>query len=176
MQTWPRVDGPGHVSVCPVCPAPSAPTTPPASKDPLAPKAEPQRLRQLLTPEGRQPGELPDDLLEDLPEETRKLLTNKPIAKPSTGPLREELADSLRQQGYVISEDAHGVRIGGAPRSHVSGGLSASDVVRMAADLDGGPLPAEQRIRCPKCDAVVPRQAARCEWCGEAFPPPQPAG
>jgi len=40
--------------------------------------------------------------------------------------------------------------------------LSADDII----DLAGGPLAPEERRPCPQCGAVIPRDAARCEWCG----------
>lgn len=40
--------------------------------------------------------------------------------------------------------------------------LSPQDVIRLA----GGAIPAEDRRRCPACDAVVSKDQARCEWCG----------
>lgn len=182
MQIWPRLDGPGMVAVCPRCPPPPAEPPPSGSgkagSQPTTAGLGASRIRDLLSQSTESGSEIPDSLLEELPEETRQLLARKPAAKPATGPLREELTNSLLRQGYVISEDPHGVRISGAPsaRPGGGGGLSASDVVRMAADLDGGILPEEQRLHCPKCDAVLSRSATRCEWCGETIPPsPDPA-
>ena len=40
--------------------------------------------------------------------------------------------------------------------------LTPEDVIRLA----GGALPPEQRQTCPKCDAVISRNATRCPWCG----------
>jgi len=40
--------------------------------------------------------------------------------------------------------------------------LSVDDII----DLAGGPLAPEERRPCPQCGAVIPRDAARCEWCG----------
>ncbi len=175
MQRWPRLDGAGWVSVCPACPPAPAAASQESTPLPAEPPAEgggTRRFRDLISAPDQPPGQaLPEDLLEDLPEQARQLLTAKPAPKPSTGPLPEQLSHALARQGYVVSEDTHGVRLTGATRSGSTGGLSASDVVRMAADLDGGILPTEQRSRCPKCDAVVPRQAARCEWCGQSLTP-----
>ncbi len=177
MQLWPRLDGPGWIAICPVCPPPAAAPAAPAegptepARDPDPEAAGTRRFRDLIAdPQPTSGADLPESLLEDLPEQARQLLAAKPPPRP-TSPLREQLTDSLTRQGYVLSEDAHGVRITGAPRSGGTGGLSASDVVRMAADLDGGILPTEKRARCPKCDAVVPRDAARCEWCGQTLTP-----
>lgn len=157
----------------------------PRKRPPAPPKAG-NRFRDLTA----KPGEVadkarwPDSLLEDLPEEARSLLAGaKDEAPPASPPLAPEarppkvpdhVASVLKAQGYTIQEDARGVRIGGHPTGRLRGtdGLSASDVVRMAADLDGGVPPPEKVRRCPKCDAVIPVDSQRCQWCGAAFPPP----
>jgi len=78
-------------------------------------------------------------------------------------------------QGIIVEEDARGLRLTGKPvrgRGKQTGQLSATDIVRLAADLDGGVLPPEQRRHCHHCDAVVPLQATRCEWCGKSLATP----
>ena len=90
-------------------------------------------------------------------------------------PLSDEKIRSFVDQGIIIDEDAHGLRLTGLPvrgRGKTTGQLSATDIVRLAADLDGGVLPADQRRHCPHCDAVVPRQASRCEWCAKSLDSP----
>ncbi len=42
-----------------------------------------------------------------------------------------------------------------------AGSLHPEDIIRLA----GGPLPEEQRRKCPKCRAVVSRSESRCPWC-----------
>jgi len=86
----------------------------------------------------------------------------------------EILLQSLRYQGFTVHEDAHGLRLGGAPitRGSHTAELSPYDVVRLAAELDGGILPPGERTHCPQCDAVVPPKAARCQWCSAPLPPP----
>jgi hypothetical protein len=81
--------------------------------------------------------------------------------------------ESMRRQGYVISEDSKGVRLTGrlSPRFRDTSELRPSDVIRLAADMDGGVPPPEKRVRCPKCDAVVPLGSARCQWCETPLPP-----
>jgi hypothetical protein len=44
--------------------------------------------------------------------------------------------------------------------------LSPSEIVRLAAELDGGIAPPEKRVHCPKCDAVIPPGHSKCQWCG----------
>jgi hypothetical protein len=80
----------------------------------------------------------------------------------------------MRRQGYVITEDAKGVRLSGrtSPLYGKTSELRPSDVIRLAADMDGGVPPLEKRLRCPKCDAVVTVGSERCQWCGTTLPAP----
>ncbi len=198
MQWWPAIDGSGYVAVCPHCPPtpesllaePPAsstrldsltrpaprPTSPVQEKPRTAPSA-PERFRQLISQAAQPPAEpsWPEALLEDLPEDARRLLAGRKPESPAgpgqTARLREELVSILKSQGYTIQEDAHGIRISGHPTGRLRGTerLSASDVVRMAADLDGG-IPSPDKVRrCPKCDAVIPIDSKRCHWCGQAL-------
>jgi hypothetical protein len=187
MQAQPNLDGTGLVAICVECPnAPVIPireaTDAPAS--PSVPADAPSRFRGLLAKAGDvpPPGTIPDSLLGELPEEARRLLTPTPKSQAPTAPrpagLREEDRRSLLDQGLVVSEDARGIRITGLPvsgRGPGTGRLSPTDIVRLAADLDGGVPPPEKRIRCPKCDAVLPEGLHRCTWCGQALPPARPA-
>ncbi len=84
--------------------------------------------------------------------------------------LRDDTAQSLRERGYVIEEDVHGVRI--SSMSGTRGGasqLSATDVVSMAAELSGGIHPQTKLQVCSKCQARTPPGEANCQWCGEPF-------
>jgi hypothetical protein len=132
----------------------------------------PSRFRKLLKDvEETDTSDLPPDLLEDLPEDARSLLTAKQLDRPTQKSkpeeIRDDLAQELRLQGYAIQEDARGVRIsGGIPGRGSASGMSPYDVVRMAADLDGG-LPSQGELqRCTKCEAVIPPGDKRCQWCG----------
>jgi hypothetical protein len=88
-------------------------------------------------------------------------------------PTPEERAEtrkqSLSRQGFVVEEDVHGLRLSGVASrpGGLSSQLSPYDVVRLAAELEGGIVPIDQRKRCPKCDAVVSPGDKRCQWCGE---------
>lgn len=167
-------------AVCPVCnPIPntketegSSGTSSTQAQDENIPAA---RFRKLMAQSEDAADHWPEDLLEDLPEEARDLL-RRPESTPTSPPveeLSEDFASTLRDQGYVINLDAHGVRISGGPssRSGDSGSMSPYDVVRLAADLEGGVPPPDQRKRCPKCDAVIPQGESRCPWCGETLTP-----
>jgi hypothetical protein len=98
--------------------------------------------------------------------------TSPPAPGASRGELREETARSLRERGYVLAEDAHGLRITGSPGGVPSrSNLSPSDIVRMAAELDGGVKHAGTLQTCPKCQARTAAGEPKCQWCGEPFPP-----
>ena len=130
------------------------------------------RFREILTEERRTKGDpLPGWMIEELPEEARLLLSNQePPARPSLGPkLSDDLAKALRDQGYVIHEDSKGMHLGGAliSRGGSSAPLSPYDVIRMAADMEGGIASPNELIRCKKCDALIPHGDERCQWCGE---------
>jgi len=45
------------------------------------------------------------------------------------------------------------------------GYLSTDEIIEKAGD----PLPPDKRRSCPRCDAVISQQAARCEWCNLSF-------
>jgi len=182
MVQLPTLDGLDYVNLCPTCPTdpdpikveddfqePSPPEEPIQEVDPR------MRFRELIVTSQAEPS-WSEELLESLPEDAREILLRK---KPTTGSTEDEqfsenLAQSLRDRGYVIDQDAHGVRISGGP----SGGLDSEsfspyDVIRMAADLEGGVLPLDERVHCLKCDAVIPPGEGRCQWCGEPAPPPK---
>ncbi len=177
----PALDGSGDVAVCPTCSGESTPLdkqelegAPPTTKgeetDPSS------RFRKLLSETGEpaSQAELPEDMLEDVPEEARELLSMKSAPKPHQPEeeLSEDIASSLRDQGYVISHDGHGVRISGElSRSRAdSTPMSPYDIVRIAADLEGGVLPPEKRRHCTKCEAVIPFGDDQCQMCGEPAP------
>ena len=88
---------------------------------------------------------------------------------PSPEERAEARKQSLSRQGFVLEEDAHGLRLSGiASRpGGLRSQLSPYDVVRLAAELEGGVVPMEERKRCPKCDAVVNPGDKRCQWCSE---------
>ena len=88
----------------------------------------------------------------------------------ATHNLRDDTAQSLRERGYAIDEDVHGVRISSI--SGARGGssqLSAADVVSMAAELSGGIQPQTKLQLCAKCEARTPPGEPNCQWCGEPF-------
>ena len=76
---------------------------------------------------------------------------------------------SLSRQGFVVEEDAHGLRLSGVASrpGGLRSQLSPYDVVRLAAELEGGIVPIDQRMRCLKCEAVVGPGDKQCQWCSE---------
>ena len=131
------------------------------------------RFRKILAEEQRtKDAHLPTWMMDELPEEARRLLSGHELpAGPSLGPkLSDDLAKALRDQGYVIHEDEKGVHLGGAlvSRGGSTAPLSPYDVIRMAADIEGGLAPPDELIRCKKCDALIPHGDERCQWCGES--------
>ncbi|MBN2554672.1 MAG: hypothetical protein JXA97_01930 [Anaerolineales bacterium] len=175
LDIWPTLDGTGSVAVCPNCSRGPTPITPTASP-PSAADPEPvrdSRLKDILHEASSQeasPSAL-EALLEDLDPEARELLKHQApkASAPQPGGFREDFAQSLRYQGYTVQEDARGIRIGGSPRS--SGPSSPYDIVRMAAELDGGLKQGAERVFCPKCEAVLPAGSTKCQWCGADIPP-----
>jgi hypothetical protein len=101
--------------------------------------------------------------------DTQKPEVDRKDALQSPEEIAEARKQALSRQGFVLQEDAHGLRLSGV--SSRPGGLSSQlspyDVIRLAADLEGGIVPIEQRKRCPKCDAVVNPGDKRCQWCSE---------
>jgi hypothetical protein len=183
MQPMPALDGAGYLWLCPRCPdgqpvaaaeAPYEPTPLSVPQPPPAPPAKTGtgRLRDLIN---ATPETIPDSLLEDLPEEARKALTASGTGKlpPSPVDSHEGLVETMRRQGYVITEDAKGVRLTGSlsPRFTNTSELRPLDVIRLAADMDGGVPAPDKLVRCTKCDAVVPLSSERCQWCGTPLTP-----
>ncbi|GMR10645.1 MAG: hypothetical protein BMS9Abin28_1466 [Anaerolineae bacterium] len=127
-------------------------------------ETDPVQFSELLKPGGE-----PEHLLEQVPEELRGVLAARLKAAEETErpSFSKNTASNLRRQGYVISEDARGARLAAAPGR--SGDLSASDVVKMAADLDGGVQPHTELPICSECQAASPVGETQCQWCGEPF-------
>ena len=182
MLSKPVSDDTGYNTICPTCTADD--THKDIDKPDISHASQEKdsnpgtRFRKLISQfnETNPNDPVPDSLLEGLSEEARSLLSGQ--ATSSTSPpekFSEDIASSLRAQGYIIDQDAYGARISGGfvPSDGGSGEMSSSDIVRLAADLQGGVLPPEDRVHCTKCDAVIPVDDAKCQWCGELAPPPQ---
>lgn len=122
-------------------------------------------IRDLL-----EPTDEPEHLLEQVPEDMRGILAARlrAIDEQASPNFDESTASSLREQGFLVSEDARGARLTGSTGQ--TSDLSASDVVKMAADLEGGVQNRTTLPICPKCEAASPIGDTNCQWCGEPFP------
>lgn len=174
LQRWPALQGEADRWLCPYCDLAtgSLATELPGNGKVVqftAPHDPRQRFRWLLEVSKNFPpgAPLPEWIIEDLPDEVQQILrADLDAPRPNLGPkLSDALSSALRDQGYVIEEDAGGIRLSGDLNRRGSN-LSPLDVIRMAADLDGG-LPSTDKLRnCPKCEAVIPPNENRCAWCG----------
>jgi hypothetical protein len=186
MQILSSLKGDERIAVCATCsdqPPIAIPSAQRSLSEPLTSSekvhladhpAQPAKSKmRMLTQdaENKPPETWPAELLEDLPNEVRELLGQTSSMKESEiKSLSEDYEQSLRAQGYVITEDARGIRITGAPKASGTPDLSATDLVRMAAELDGGVLPEDKRIPCPQCKATIPPNMQQCQWCGHVLP------
>jgi molecular chaperone DnaK (HSP70) len=126
--------------------------------------------------------ELPDPLdsnetapWKELPPELLKTLGIETPHKPGglqTGELKE-----LEEKGFEINPgqesdliiDANRIiqqfpnMILGQKKPRID--LDHEEILKLA----GEPIPESERKNCPKCDAVISRDAKRCEWCGFNF-------
>lgn len=177
------LDGSGPVAICPTCSSESTPIetgseaaqTPPSQPSPTEPDSH---FRKLLSEaEAYAEAPLAEDMLEELPREAQELLSQGKAHRPrkQEKELREDIAASLREQGYVISHDGHGLRISSELSSsgREQAPMSPYDIIRIAADLEGGVMSAEERRHCGKCQAVIPIGDDQCQMCGEPAPPPK---
>ncbi len=177
MQLLPALNGSHDVLICLQCSKEREPGLKSfESKLPPAPSLKDDscsRFRKILTEEQRTKGDpLPGWMIDELPDEARRLLSGQePPVGPSLGPkLSDDLAKALHGQGYIIHEDEKGMHLGGAlvSRGGTPAPISPYDVVRLAADTEGGLAPPNELIRCKKCDAFVPPGDERCQRCDES--------
>jgi hypothetical protein len=187
MRRLPALDG-GYLLACDACghqqtvPPQATVDGEPPSEDPPASAGTPavlpprdptetiERFRKLTAGGEQTPQEWPEEVLESLPPEARQQLAQrakKEAARGEQGTVSADWEQHLRSHGYYLDTDHRGTRLSGQGPRPGTGDLSAYDVVRLAADLDGG-LPApESRRKCPHCQAVISMQAANCPWCGK---------
>ncbi len=177
MQLLPALNGAHDTPVCLQCSKAREPGL--KSFESTLPSAPPSkddssiRFRKILAEEQRTKDDpLPGWMMDELPEEARRLLSGHELPSgPSLGPkLSDDLAQALRDQGYVIHEDEKGMHLGGAlvSRGGTPAVMSPYDVIRMAADMEGGLASPDELLRCKKCDALIPHGDERCQWCGES--------
>jgi len=130
----------------------------------LAGQAPPPETGGDRQPRDQFPPLTPDVLVRDVAPDFAG--TRTPIQEPS---LLEELRNLLGMNTGTGST-SHVTRpttlIGLTKTAPPPEPLTPEDVIRLA----GGALPLEQRQTCPKCDAVISRNATRCPWCGASLP------
>jgi len=165
LRTCPGCDAPSseHPS-CPYCGR-----TPNLFEDPNVDAIESietgsAQLRELL-----EPGSDPEHLLDQVPEEMRGVLAARlKAAEDSITPsFSEATSSSLRDQGYIVSQDARGARLSATPGQAAD--FSPSEVVKLAADLDGGVQPQAKLPICSNCQSASPVGDTHCQWCGAPF-------
>jgi hypothetical protein len=171
LHRWPTLDEGGYLLACDECGFEQAvDATAAAPSDPAADHSPPdQRAMHKLLSQTNQPGEWPEELLEELPAEARQLLESK----GNTGgkQVSADLEQRLRGYGYFLAEEGQGAHLAGGGPKPGTGDLSPLDVVRLAAELEGE-LPSEgERRHCPNCQAVLPAEATHCQWCGHQLSP-----
>ena len=110
---------------------------------------------------------------DDLPPELIETLGIEPPHRP--GGLDDESLRELREKGFEIpslDDPQPRLRLDKVleqiPKMMFSSrddgiALDVDDILHLA----GEPLPEDQRRKCPHCDAVIARDAERCEWCGQ---------
>ena len=130
----------------------------------------PNHFRQLIAEKVSNP----EELLDQVPEELREILAGRlrPPAAAAQSELREDTVQALRGMGFKLTEEPQGARISSASRiGRPPAALSPSDVVRLAAEMEGGVKPRGQLPVCPKCQGLSPIGQSKCQWCGEPLPP-----
>jgi hypothetical protein len=180
MRRLPALGG-GFLFTCPKCGYERADE----STDDIAPTAdEPSsdepaaRFRRLLAaPASPEEGDWPESLLDDLPDELRAKLDvgrSEPPAQGERGAQSggpdDVMQRHLREHGYYLSLDHQGPHLTGSGPRPGTGDLTPYDLVRLAAELDGGVPDPEDQIRCPSCQAMIPRGRRTCQWCGQEVP------
>jgi len=70
-------------------------------------------------------------------------------------------------KGLTGGQARAGLEEDSAPEASQIRDLTPADIISLA----GGPLPEDQRRKCPKCGATISKSATRCEWCGMQVEP-----
>jgi len=91
------------------------------------------------------------------------LPSQRVVASPASAARPGHLGGLLHLLGVQgVSRQAPTGRGGTSPTQEP---LSPDEVIQLA----GGPLPPEERRHCPQCEAVIPKDAAKCAWCGTSL-------
>jgi hypothetical protein len=139
----------------------------PTEPAPLMPEID--DLRRLLREEG--PEGLDDETVQKLDDSgfvvstSETMITRSQIERDEPGGIdRHERHESAEKRSSRGALSIPGSSASASPLdvATVPGRIDPEMVIRLA----GGAIPNEARAECPACAAVVPRDAARCEWCG----------
>lgn len=111
--------------------------------------------------------ELDPGALSELPESGDVFFSGRRVVSTEVQPESEGLLGRvLGRLGLDGPDDRLRMTLDGSEGPLALGGpLNPEDIIELA----GGPLAPEERRNCPKCDAVVSRDAASCPWCSEAL-------
>ena len=66
---------------------------------------------------------------------------------------------------FLTGKTPAAITRGASPASPAGESLAPDEIIQAA----GGPLPPEERRKCPKCGATISKRASRCTWCGTRF-------
>lgn len=106
----------------------------------------PELLKTLGIELPHNPGGLPSEEIQELQEKGFRLNTDEePDLTIDSNKILQQIPGMIFGQKKDITE------------------LDYNEIVRLAGD----PLPEDERRNCPKCEAVISRDAKRCEWCGQ---------
>ena len=90
-------------------------------------------------------------------------LGERPVRASEIGAEDRGLVDRMlrRVRGQSLSDTADAAALDQVEGTPLPGRLSPEDILRLA----GGPLPPEERQKCPRCGAVVSHSESKCPWC-----------
>lgn len=172
LRRLPTLDGGGHVIVCDSCSYERSLDRSAQASDEHDSPSPTSRFRQLLDSGEQETPLSTDDLpFEGLPEEAKSLLgegepPQKKEKAQSPSSVTPDWEERLRRHGYYLHTDHTGPMLSGSGPKPGTGDLTPLDVVRLAADLEGGIPSPEEKMQCPHCQAVVPAGRETCQWCG----------
>jgi hypothetical protein len=166
-----------YLAVCPFCLARlSTFELQPIISDPVrGPHPDPRaRFRDLMAsvdmvPQGLP---LPSSILDELPQETRALLTPRLGLPPSALPLavRSGYADEEPAEESGIASQSPSAEAGTGPTTEKAEPPPPRPIQWMVLELDGDAASPSKRLRCPRCNAELPAGLYECA-CDGITPP-----
>lgn len=155
----------GGAIICPYCGFPVEPADAFRERKP-GEKHEQGGDQDFSTMERIPEGTTLDQLLDQLSLPDSDKETPHPEPEPATAqhPAKQKgfLSGLLgRLRGGPGGTEAEELLMSQAEMASAAGALSPDLILRLA----GGPLPPEERRKCPRCGAVVSRREGKCPWC-----------